>query len=278
MAEWGVSFVEAIVLGLVQGLTEFLPVSSSGHLRVVPALLGWEDPGAAFTAVTQLGTLGAVLIYFRNDLWRIGWVWTRALWTPSLRRDPDVRLGWYLVVATVPLVVLGALFADQVESGARDLRLGAWMLIVFGLVMAVADRIGARRLGMDDITTRSGVLIGLSQALALIPGVSRSGATISAGLFLGFKRSDAARFSFLLSVPAVALSGIYQLRNVTDGIGPGVAATALATIVAFVSAYLTIGWLLRWLTSHSLNIFVVYRLVLGVALLVLISSGVLDAT
>lgn len=271
------SFFEAVILGLVQGLTEFLPISSSGHLRVVPALLGWDDPGAGFTAVTQLGTLAAVLIYFWSDLWRITVTWTRSLWSPGLRSDPDVRLGWYLVVATVPLVIGGALFAEQVETGARDLRLGAWMLIVFGVVMAVADRVGKRVRTMDHINTRSGILIGLSQALALIPGVSRSGATISAGLFLGFTRQDAARFSFLLSVPAVALSGIYQLRSLTDGLGPGVVETLVATLVAFVAAYATIAWLLRWLATHSLNIFVVYRVALGVVLLVLISQGVLDA-
>lgn len=278
VAEWTVSFIEALVLGLVQGLTEFLPISSSGHLRVIPALAGWDDPGAGFTAVTQLGTLGAVLIYFRHELWSIASSWTQALWTPSLRRQPEVRLGWYLVVATVPLVVGGVLFSDQIENGARDLRLGAWMLIIFGLVMAAADRFGARRYTMDDINGRRGILIGLSQALALIPGVSRSGATISAGLFVGFTRQDAARFSFLLSVPAVALSGLYQLPSIGEGLGPGVVPTAVATVVAFAAAYATIAWLLRWLANHTLTVFVVYRIVLGVFLLVLIGTGVLDAT
>lgn len=278
MTDWRVSFLEALVLGLVQGLTEFLPISSSGHLRVVPALVGWEDPGAAFTAVIQLGTMAAVLIYFRTDLWRIAEAWVRAWWTPALRRSADVRLGWYLVVATVPIVILGVAFADQIETAVRDVRLVAAMLIGFGLVMAAADRVGSRAKQLADVTPRDGVAIGLAQALALIPGVSRSGATISAGLFLGYSRADAARFSFLLSVPAVVLSGVYQLGSIGAGDGPGVVPTAVATVVAFVAGYASIAWLLRWLTSHTLTVFVVYRLVVGAALLVLVGVGTIPAT
>lgn len=278
MADLRVSFIEALVLGIVQGLTEFLPISSSGHLRVVPALAGWEDPGAAFTAVTQLGTMAAVLLYFRADLWRIGWAWLRAWWTPSLRRSADVRLGWYLVIATVPIVILGLVFADQIETAVRDVRLVAAMLIAFGLVLAVADRVGSRAKGIDDVTPRDGITIGLAQSLALIPGVSRSGATISAGLFLGYSRADAARFSFLLSVPAVVLSGVYQLGDIGSGGGPGLGATALATVAAFISGYAAIAWLLRWLTSHTLTVFVVYRLVFGTLLLVLVALGTISPT
>jgi len=274
----GVSFFEAVILGLVQGLTEFLPISSSGHLRVAPALFGWDDPGTAFTAVVQLGTMAAVLIYFRGDLWRIGRAWVTALWTPAMRGDQDVRLGWYLIIATIPISLLGVAFADQIETGVRDVRLVAAMLIGFGLVMGVADRVGSRSKTINEVTTGDGVAIGFAQALALVPGVSRSGATISAGLFLGYKRADAARFSFLLSVPAVVLSGVYQLRGITDGNGPGVMATVVATVVAFVAGYATIAWLLRWLTSHTLTVFVVYRLVLGVALLGLVATGVISAT
>jgi len=273
-----VSFLQALVLGIVQGLTEFLPISSSGHLRVVPAIAGWEDPGAAFTAVTQLGTMAAVLLYFRADLWRIGWAWLRSWWTPELRRSADVRLGWYLIVATVPIVILGVAFADQIETAVRDVRLVAVMLIGFGLVMAVADRRGTRSKGLDDVTPRDGIAIGVAQSLALVPGVSRSGATISAGLFLGYRRADAARFSFLLSVPAVVLSGVYQLGDVTAGGGPGVVATVVATVAAFVSGYAAIAWLLRWLTSHTLTVFVVYRLALGTLLLVLVATGAISAT
>ena len=278
MPDWRVSFFEALVLGVVQGLTEFLPISSSGHLRVVPALAGWEDPGAAFTAVTQLGTMAAVLLYFRADLWRIGLAWVRAWWTPSLRRSADVRLGWYLVIATLPIVVLGLAFDDQIETAVRDVRLVAAMLIGFGLVMAVADRVGTRAKGLDEVTPRDGITIGFAQSLALIPGVSRSGATISAGLFLGYKRADAARFSFLLSVPAVVLSGVYQLGDITSGDGPGVGATVLATVAAFIAGYASIAWLLRWLTSHTLTVFVVYRLALGTLLLVLVAAGTIAPT
>jgi undecaprenyl-diphosphatase len=272
-----VSIIEAIVLGLVQGLTEFLPISSSGHLRVVPALAGWEDPGAAFTAVVQLGTMAAVLVYFRRDLWDIGSSWLRAWWTPALRSTRQTRLGWYLIVATIPISILGLVFADQIETGVRDVRLVATMLIVFGLVMALADRIGSRSKSIDEVTTRDGVGIGFAQALALVPGVSRSGATISAGLFFGYRRADAARFSFLLSVPAVVLSGLFEMRNIGAGDGPGFGATAVGVAVAFVAGYASIAWLLRWLTSHTLTVFVVYRVVLGVVLLVLVASGTIAA-
>ena len=272
------SIFEAIVLGLVQGLTEFLPISSSGHLRVVPALAGWEDPGAAFTAVVQLGTMAAVLVYFRRDLWAIGSSWIRALWTPALRSARETRLGWYLIIATIPISVLGLAFADQIETGVRDVRLVALMLIGFGLVMAVADRRGSRTKSIDDVNTRDGVAVGFAQSLALIPGVSRSGATISAGLFLGYRRADAARFSFLLSVPAVVLSGLFELRNIGAGDGPGVTVTIVGVIVAFVAGYASIAWLLRWLTSHTLTVFVVYRVVLGVALLVLVAAGTIAPT
>ena len=272
-----VSIIEAIVLGLVQGLTEFLPISSSGHLRVVPALAGWEDPGAAFTAVVQLGTMAAVLVYFRRDLWDIGSSWLRAWWTPALRSTRQTRLGWYLIIATIPISILGLVFADQIETGVRDVRLVATMLIVFGLVMALADRIGSRSKSIDEVTTRDGVGIGFAQALALVPGVSRSGATISAGLFLGYRRADAARFSFLLSVPAVVLSGLFEMRNIGAGDGPGLGVTAVGVVVAFVAGYASIAWLLRWLTSHTLTVFVVYRVVLGVVLLVLVASGTIAA-
>ena len=271
------SIIEAIVLGLVQGLTEFLPISSSGHLRVVPALAGWEDPGAAFTAVVQLGTMAAVLVYFRRDLWDIGSSWLRAWWTPALRSTRQTRLGWYLIIATIPISILGLVFADQIETGVRDVRLVATMLIVFGLVMALADRIGSRSKSIDEVTTRDGVGIGFAQALALVPGVSRSGATISAGLFLGYRRADAARFSFLLSVPAVVLSGLFEMRNIGAGDGPGLGVTAVGVVVAFVAGYASIAWLLRWLTSHTLTVFVVYRVVLGVVLLVLVASGTIAA-
>ena len=210
--------LEAMVLGLVQGLTEFLPISSSGHLRIVPALLGWDDPGAGFTAVIQLGTMAAVLIYFRADLWRIAARLARAsCGVPIRRRSQEAKLGWFIVLGTIPISIFGFIFKDQIESGARSLYLIGSALILFSFVMLArraARHPPARPLeGMDG---RDGLFIGVAQALALVPGVSRSGATISAGLFRGFDRVAAARYSFLLSVPAVVLSGLFELRKVGE--------------------------------------------------------------
>jgi undecaprenyl-diphosphatase len=243
---------------------------------VVPALLGWEDPGTAFTAVIQLGTMAAVVIYFWSDLWRIAGAWVAWGGGRSRRSDPDARMGWYLVVATVPIGLLGLAFKDQIESGARDLRLIAGTLIVMGLVLLLAERVGARRKQVTDLTTRDGVVVGLAQSLALVPGVSRSGATISAGLFLGYTREAAARFSFLLSVPAVVLSGLFQLKDIGAGDGPGPVPTVLATLVSFVVGYAAIAWLLRYLTTHSTVVFVVYRVALGLLLVGLLASGQLE--
>lgn len=271
------STFEAIVLGIVQGLTEFLPVSSSGHLRIVPALAGWDDPGTAFTAVIQLGTMVAVVIYFWRDLWRIAATWLASLRDPDWRQHPDAKMGWYLIVATVPIGIFGLAFRDQIETGARDLRLIAGALIVIGLVLLAAEKVGTRRKTMGDLTTRDGIAVGLAQSLALVPGVSRSGATIAAGLFLGYDRADAARFSFLLSVPAVVLSGLFQLPDATAGDGPGLVPTAIATVVSFGVGYAAIAWLLRWLTSHSTVVFVVYRVGMGVLLVALLVAGTIDA-
>lgn len=271
------SVLEAIVLGIVQGLTEFLPVSSSGHLRIVPALLGWDDPGAAFTAVIQLGTMAAVVFYFWGDLWRIGRAWLRSLVDSDHRSDPDARMGWYLIVATIPIGLFGVVFKDQIESGARDLRLIASTLILLGLVLALAERVGDRRKNLDDLGVRDGTAIGLAQTLALVPGVSRSGSTISAGLFLGYDRETAARFSFLLSVPAIVGSGLYEMREIGGADAPGAVPTLLAAIVSFVVGYAAIAWLLRWLVRHSTMVFVFYRIALGLLLIGLLVGGVIEA-
>jgi len=271
------SVLEAIVLGIVQGLTEFLPISSSAHLRIVPELFGWDDPGASFTAVIQLGTMAAVVIYFWGDLWRIAGAWLASLREPSRRGELDARMGWYLIVATVPIVIFGLAFSDQIETGARDLRLIASTLIVGGLVLLAAEKVGTRRKRLEDVDTRSGVIIGVAQSAALVPGVSRSGATISAGMFLGLDRESAARFSFLLSIPAVVLSGVYQMTDIGSDAGPGVAATVVATLVSFAVGYASIVWLLRWLTSHSTVVFVVYRVALGLLLFALLAGNVIDA-
>jgi undecaprenyl-diphosphatase len=271
-----VSVFEAIVLGITQGLTEFLPISSTAHLRIVPAFAGWEDPGAAFTAVVQLGTVLAVLLYFREDLLRIGMAWLRSLRDRSLRSTLDARLGWYIGLGTVPIAIFGFAFRHQIENGARDLYLISIMLILLGLVLLAAEEVGTKHRSIEQINRRDGVVIGIAQALALVPGVSRSGATISAGLFRGFDRESAARYSFLLSVPAVVLSGLFELLKIIDGSEhqkAGAGALIVATLTAFVVGYASIAWLLRYLVRHSTMIFVVYRVGLGVLTLVLVSTG-----
>jgi undecaprenyl-diphosphatase len=268
-----VDALQAIVLGIVQGLTEFLPISSSGHLRIVPAFFGWEDPGAAFTAVIQLGTMAAVLLYFRKDLWRIAITWLRSLRRPELRQELDARMGWYIIAGTVPISILGLAFSDQIENEARNLYIIGTTLIVLGLILWAADRTARLQRDVTTVTLRDSIIVGFAQALALIPGVSRSGATITAGLLLGFDRASAARYSFLLSVPAVVLSGLFELRKIGDEQGAGLAPTLLGTIFAFIVGYASIAFLLRWLTSHTMGIFVVYRVALGVLVLVLAAAG-----
>jgi undecaprenyl-diphosphatase len=271
-----VSTLESIVLGIVQGLTEFLPISSTAHLRIVPAFLGWDDPGAAFTAVTQLGTTAAVLLYFRDDLIRIALAWLRSLRDRAVRRELDARLGWYIVLGTIPIGIFGVLFKDQIENGARDLYLIGSALIVLGLVLLAAERVGTKERSIEQVEARDGLAVGFAQALALVPGVSRSGATITAGLFLGLDRTTAARFSFLLSVPAVVLSGLLELGSILtgeEGEHVGAGNLALATVLAFITGYAAIAWMLRYLTSHSTIVFVVYRVGLGALVLVLVGAG-----
>ncbi len=270
------SAIEAIVLGLVQGLTEFLPISSSGHLRIVPAFFGWDDPGAAFTAVIQLGTMAAVVLYFRRDLARIALAWVHELRTPYRARSHEANLGWFIILGTIPISVFGLIFSDQIESGARDLYLIGSALILFSFVMLLADRFGSRRRELTELNMRDGLFIGFAQALALIPGVSRSGATISAGLFRNLDGVAAARYSFLLSVPAVVLSGLFEMRDVGHGDGASVEATIIATVAAFISGYAAIAWLLRYLTTHTLAVFVAYRIPLGVLVLALAATGTIS--
>ena len=267
--------LQASLLGLVQGITEFLPISSTAHLRVVPAFLGWDDPGAAFTAVTQLGTTLAVLIYFRADLTRIAVTWARSLRDPSLRGTLDARLGWYIGLGTIPIGVFGLAFKDQIEGGARNLYVIGTALVVVGVVLWLAERAhrGERPLAQLDRTDAAA--IGLAQACALVPGVSRSGATLSAGLFRGLERSAAARYSFLLSVPAIVLSGLLELPEI-GGHGPGPGPTAIATVVAFVSGYASIAWLLRFLATHGTGVFVAYRIALGAVVLTLAATSVIS--
>jgi undecaprenyl-diphosphatase len=268
---------QAIVLGIVQGLTEFLPVSSTAHLRIVPAFCGWDDPGAAFTAVVQLGTMAAVLVYFRRDLWSIASSWLRSVLARERRpQDPDARMGWYIVLGTIPIAVLGLAFKDPIENQFRTLELIGSAMVLFSFVMLRAEAVSKRNRELSDITRQDGLLIGCAQALALVPGVSRSGATISAGLFLDFDRQAAARYSFLLSVPAVVLSGLFELRHVGEGGGAPAGATAIATLLAFVVGYASIAFLLRYLVRHSIGVFAAYRMALGLIVIVLAATNVIS--
>ena len=270
--------LQAIILGIVQGLTEFLPISSSAHLRIVPAFAGWNDPGAGFTAVVQLGTMLAEVIYFRRDLVRIGTRWALSLRRPQLRSQLDARMGWYLIWATIPISVLGLLFEEDIETTVRALELIACTLIVLGIVLLIADRRGTRHRPITELQLRDGLIMGAAQTLALVPGVSRSGATLTAGLLLGLERAAAARFSFLLSIPAVVLSGLYQAYELVTGRTPGDAGAGeivVATILAFATGYAAIAFLLRYLVTHSLAVFVAYRIGLGAVVLVLVGAGVI---
>ena len=273
------SALEAIVLGLAQGLTEFLPISSSAHVRYVPAVAGWEDPGAAFSAIIQLGTMAAVLLYFRADLMRIAVQFLRSLRERTLWRttDHDAKLGWYIVLGTIPISVIGLGFADTIENEVRSLELISTVMILFSLVLFAADRAGRHEREVTQVNARDGLVIGFAQALALIPGVSRSGATISFGLFRGLTRAAAARYSFLLSVPAVVLSGIFEMRHIGDeGASAGAGPTAIATVVAFAAGYATIAWLLRYVQRHNFDIFVFYRVCVGAVILGLALTGTIS--
>lgn len=271
------SWLEAIVLGIAQGLTEFLPISSTAHLRIVPAFAGWEDPGAFFTAVVQLGTMLAVVIYFWRDLVRIVRTWLASLRRPELRGELDARMGWYVIIATIPIGVFGLAFKDQIETGARNLYLIGVVLIVLGLVLAFADHVSTRVRGIEQVGMRDAIWVGLAQALALVPGTSRSGATITAGLFLGLKRDAAARFSFLLSIPAIVLSGLYGLTEILTGEDDvALGALTIATLFAFIFGYASIAFLLRYLANHSTMIFVVYRVILGAVTIGLTAAGVIS--
>jgi undecaprenyl-diphosphatase len=271
-----IGWFEAAVLGVLQGLTEFLPISSSAHLRIVAPLFGWQDPGAAFTAVIQIGTESAVLLYFRRDIWTILRTWTLSLGRRELRDDPAARMGWYVILGTLPIGVLGFVLRDTIETAFRDLRLIALTLVLFGLVLGVADAVARNVKPLDRLNLRDGLLYGCAQALALVPGVSRSGGTISAGLLMGYRREAAARYAFLLAVPAVLASGVFELRQIGEGAAPDWGPTLLATAIAFAVGYVVIAWLLRFLVSHSFRPFVLYRMALGLVVLALVATGVLS--
>jgi undecaprenyl-diphosphatase len=271
-------FLKAVVLGVLQGLTEFLPISSSAHLRIFPELFGWGDPGAAFTAVIQIGTEVAVLLYFRKDIWRIAGAWLRSLHDPSVRGTLDARMGWYVIVGSLPIVVLGVLLQDVIETSFRSLWVIGTTLIVLGVVLGVADHVGRTDRKLKQMWLGHAALLGLAQALALVPGVSRSGATISMGRLLGYDRETATRFAFLLAIPAVVGAGLFELKDIPGGdnaYGPW--PTLVATVVSFLVGYAAIAWLLRYVSTRSYLPFVVYRIALGALTLTLVATGVLAA-
>jgi undecaprenyl-diphosphatase len=274
-----VHFLDAIILGLVQGLTEFLPISSSAHLRIVGLLLNTgADPGAAFTAIIQLGTEAAVVLYFARDLWRIISRWFLSLSKRVPRNDPDAKMGWYIILGSIPIVVLGVLFQTAIESVLRSLWVIAFTMIVFGILLGIADYVGAKRRRLKDLTPAHATIFGFAQSLALIPGVSRSGGTITAGLFMGYERRAAARYSFLLAIPAVLGSGFFELYKVIKNPGIEVfnaAETAVATVVAFGVGLLVIVFFMSYISRRTFLPFVIYRIALGVTLIVLLTTGVL---
>ena len=272
------SWLQAIVLGISQGLTEFLPISSTAHTLIVSKLLGWPDPGAAFTAVTQVGTELAVVIYFRQDIARILKAWFASLTKKSERANPDAKMGWYVIIGTIPIGIAGLAFKSSIETTARNLWLVAATLIVMGILLGLADRYAKHTKSETDINTKNAVLFGLGQALALIPGVSRSGATITAGLAMGFKRDAAARYSFLLAIPAVFASAALTAGDISSDSFVNWPATIVATIVAFVVGYFVIASLMKYLQTRTFLPFVIYRIALGTLLMVLLANGVLSAT
>ncbi|TDD66471.1 undecaprenyl-diphosphate phosphatase [Jiangella aurantiaca] len=282
----------AVVLGVLQGLTEFLPISSSAHLRIYPELFGWEDPGAAFTAVTQIGTESAVILYFARDIGRIVSAWFRSLVASRDSRDgasrgrrrratydpQDARMGWFVIIGTLPIGALGYVLKDVIEDDFRSLWIIATTLVVLGIILGIADRVGRKERTAADLTYKDAVLIGFAQALALIPGVSRSGASISMGLFLGLDRKAAARFAFLLAIPAVLGSGVFEWPSaMKEGSVYGAGPTILATIVAFFVGFGVIAWLMSWLEKRSFVPFIVYRIALGVFTFAMLLTGTWSA-
>ena len=271
----------AAVLGIVQALTEFLPISSSAHVRIVGELmLPGSDPGAFFTAIIQIGTEAAVVVYFWSDIVSIISKWCKALVGKHDRKDPEVRLGWLIIVGSIPIVIIGLLFQDYIEGALRSLWITATMLIVFGLIIGIADWAGKRERTLEDMTWGQGILYGFAQALAVIPGVSRSGGTIMAGRFMGFDRPSAARYSFLLAIPAVVGSGLYgvaQTLGRSEDMVLGWGPTILATIIAFGLGLVVIHWFLKYVETKSFAIFVWYRVALGIVLYILLGTGVLAA-
>jgi undecaprenyl-diphosphatase len=274
---WG----QVVALSVVQGLTEFLPVSSSGHLNIVSRIFFSADAGASFTAVSQLGTEAAVLVYFARDIVRILRAWFNGLFVRS-HRNADYRLGWYVIIGTIPICVLGLLFKEVIRSEVRNLWVVATAMVAFSAVIALAEYIGRRNRDIEQLNWRDAVVVGSAQCLALVPGVSRSGSTISAGLFLGLERELAARFGFLLAIPAVFASGLFSLpdafRPVTEGMSATGPQLLVSIVIAFIIGLAAVTWFLRFLVRHSMFWFVGYRVIVGTAVLILLATGTVAAT
>jgi undecaprenyl-diphosphatase len=274
------NFFDAVVLGIVEGLTEFLPVSSTGHLTIFEKLLGLPIDAreiTAFTAVVQIGAILAVLVYFRSDLWRFFRAWLFGLFKPEYRGSFDHRFGWYVIIGSIPIIIAGLVGESLITGALRNLWWVAGSLIAWSAVLVLAERYATQKRGERDMTMRDTLLIGTAQCIALIPGVSRSGATISAGLFLGLDRVTATRMSFFLSIPALVGAGLYELPSALGG-GIGVAETLVASIVSFAVAYAAVAWLLRFVAGHSLALFVWYRVAVGSLLIILLATGVMSPT
>jgi undecaprenyl-diphosphatase len=276
------SWWQVIVLSVVQGLTEFLPVSSSGHLAIVSRVFFSSDAGASFTAVSQLGTEAAVLVYFARDIWRILKAWFTGLFADQSHRDLDYWMGWYVIIGSIPICVLGLFFKDEIRSGVRNLWVIATAMVVFSAVIALAEYLGRQTRHIEQLNWRDALVVGIAQCLALIPGVSRSGSTISAGLFLGLDRELSARFGFLLAIPAVFASGLFSIPDAFHPVTSGMSATGpqliVATVIAFVIGLCAVAWFLRFLVQHSMYWFVGYRVVAGITVLTLLAKGTVAAT
>ncbi|MCB0724086.1 MAG: undecaprenyl-diphosphate phosphatase [Ignavibacteriae bacterium] len=269
--------IKAVVYGAIQGLTEFIPISSTAHLRVIPALLGWKDAGAAFSAVIQMGTLIATLIYFRTDIINLTKGFFSALKNKDFISNPESRIFILIIIGTIPIGICGLLFKKFIEGDARGLYVISASLILLAIVLFIAEKVGTRKKEFEEITIKDGIIIGLAQALALIPGSSRSGVTITAGLFRGLKRDVTARYSFLLSIPAIGLSGLYELYSErTTLLNENFTVLIIATVVSGVVGYLSIAFLIRYLKTHSNMVFIIYRIVLGLIIILLLSQGILS--
>jgi undecaprenyl-diphosphatase len=265
----------AAAMGVVQGVTEFLPISSSAHLRILPALVGQKDPGASFTAVIQIGTIFSVLIYFKNDLISISKATLIGIFRKN-QRNKEFKMGLSIILATLPIILLGFFGQDFIKNGARDLYLVAYVMLIFSFVMFFVDKYSKFDTDINELSRFKILMLGFAQSLALIPGFSRSGVTITAARFFGINRADAARFSFLLSVPAIVLSGLYEAIGITNSNESGWGQTIFAAAVSFVVGYLSIAWLIKWLGNHSLKTFVIYRIALALVIIALLNGGIIS--